>query len=689
VSDSEIINMTISFVFPVLKGRYSSSAIALSIKIIQIMLDYPVSRQLLLSQKVYLIFIDFANILKSMDKSETLSSVLKMCLDVMIYIDKLNTSTTNSHLCQSILEFAKTSRDFATITEIIRVHSSDIDIISSCVDALIGGRRRWNMIERPSYDTQWRSKLKVGDKIDARDKSNHWYESIVREIVDSVAYVHYIGWGDKYNEWISVDSDRIQMLYTETTPWRESLHLDDPIEILCLHNDGSESRRTWFRGLVSKFDDGKVLVVYDKRGHTDERWVNLLEGEEICRVGTHVPSSMDSTTDILRSNRKKELKRHNMCKVLLDILSSNIGVADIVCVCLEGIEYIMSGEDCAVHIQHISDLRPGDLLCKVLHHHANNPVIVELGCAIMEALCASRNSDIFSVGDAVNAQWRRRGNVAFPGRIARVIDNGMAYDIMYDDGDTEDNVPKDRIFHKYPPASCSNANFMESILNYIIPNTNTSNLFIDLLSMYQGKYYKAINIPLVSILAIVMDSLTDTYDLCNHIIASKVHFVIIKVLDGCSHMSSRVAAHALSIMKYVAESSVANKNAIFLADIHKSALACLNLFSNNSSITLNAIDLLTCIISKDGTFEFPACRTIENEYINEWPVRFSNENGKDTMKVCTIDVEIPLLEDTFCRYLILYIIYIVIIIFLCFYYLDGERFSCNVIVVSQGLIVLL
>jgi hypothetical protein len=44
----------------------------------------------------------------------------------------------------------------------------------------------------------------------------HWYEALILDAKEKDVFVHYMGWGDKYNEWIPRDSDRIQVLHSET-----------------------------------------------------------------------------------------------------------------------------------------------------------------------------------------------------------------------------------------------------------------------------------------------------------------------------------------------------------------------------------------------------------------------------------------------------------------------------------------
>eukprot|EP01038_Epipyxis_sp_PR26KG_P005667 gene5667-7824_t len=67
---------------------------------------------------------------------------------------------------------------------------------------------------------KWKSHLKPGDYVDARDKSRTWYEAIVESIDEQGNLkIHFRGWNpDEFDEIIPVRSinDRIRPLYTET-----------------------------------------------------------------------------------------------------------------------------------------------------------------------------------------------------------------------------------------------------------------------------------------------------------------------------------------------------------------------------------------------------------------------------------------------------------------------------------------
>jgi RNA binding activity-knot of a chromodomain len=52
-------------------------------------------------------------------------------------------------------------------------------------------------------------KLTVGQWVDVKDTIDQWLEAQVIDIKDNKVYIHYNGWGTRWDEWISMDSNRI------------------------------------------------------------------------------------------------------------------------------------------------------------------------------------------------------------------------------------------------------------------------------------------------------------------------------------------------------------------------------------------------------------------------------------------------------------------------------------------------
>jgi hypothetical protein len=62
-------------------------------------------------------------------------------------------------------------------------------------------------------------KLIVGQWVDVKDTIDQWLEAQVIDIKENKVYIHYNGWGTRWDEWIEMDSDRIMPFryYTKQT----------------------------------------------------------------------------------------------------------------------------------------------------------------------------------------------------------------------------------------------------------------------------------------------------------------------------------------------------------------------------------------------------------------------------------------------------------------------------------------
>jgi hypothetical protein len=64
-------------------------------------------------------------------------------------------------------------------------------------------------------------KLYKGQWVDVKDTIEQWLEAQVIDIKDNQIYVHYNGWGTRWDEWIDMDSDRIRPFRFHT---RQTVH---------------------------------------------------------------------------------------------------------------------------------------------------------------------------------------------------------------------------------------------------------------------------------------------------------------------------------------------------------------------------------------------------------------------------------------------------------------------------------
>jgi len=63
----------------------------------------------------------------------------------------------------------------------------------------------------------WRQALRVEDLIDVKDEAGKWYEGTIRAIRSDCLLIHqYNRWPLKWDEWIEIDSDRLERVHTYT-----------------------------------------------------------------------------------------------------------------------------------------------------------------------------------------------------------------------------------------------------------------------------------------------------------------------------------------------------------------------------------------------------------------------------------------------------------------------------------------
>ena len=70
-----------------------------------------------------------------------------------------------------------------------------------------------NLIEAFDFS---KSAYEVGEWVDVKDTINQWLEAQVMKVQNNKAYVHYNGWGTRWDEWIEFDSPRMRNFKTYT-----------------------------------------------------------------------------------------------------------------------------------------------------------------------------------------------------------------------------------------------------------------------------------------------------------------------------------------------------------------------------------------------------------------------------------------------------------------------------------------
>ena len=82
--------------------------------------------------------------------------------------------------------------------------------LKTCSDLLVSSQDKG-----PPFNTERRN-FSLGQWIDVKDTINQWLEAEVIDKTDDKVYVHYNGWGERWDEWIDMSSDRIAFFRTHT-----------------------------------------------------------------------------------------------------------------------------------------------------------------------------------------------------------------------------------------------------------------------------------------------------------------------------------------------------------------------------------------------------------------------------------------------------------------------------------------
>ena len=122
-------------------------------------------------------------------------------------------------------EFSLMMQHFGLIKDLVAVSLTPVRYFEDEFDSTLDDQNIWKTVSETRDIAEWKKNLKVGSIIDCQDRLSKWFESeIVQFNYDKKEMlIHYCEWSSKWDEWISLDDDRI-------APWRT-------------HTDGSFKNR--------------------------------------------------------------------------------------------------------------------------------------------------------------------------------------------------------------------------------------------------------------------------------------------------------------------------------------------------------------------------------------------------------------------------------------------------------------
>jgi hypothetical protein len=644
-SDPLFLETLFEILIPIFNSQQSSSALLLTLDMFSYLIRFPHCVQLLISKNIALHLVNFSKDLLGLQMTPSLKMIFHQLMSLMLAIES-HVNESLPSLLSTILVFADIARDYHTILQTMQMNESNASIMCRCVEILLGGRRRYRNKRIPSPN--WRGELTVGDRIDAKDKSQLWYEAIVKNTDNAKAevFVHYIGWGTKYDEWIPISSDRLQLLHSETGYWRDNLRLDDPVEILCIHSEGSEIKRRWFRGIVARMNErsDKLLVEYDKRGSHEERWVSISYDEEICKVGTHVPSALGSMTDILKTLRKKQLLECNSLRTVVQLLRNLFqSSVEITRACLETVQYLINPD--------------GQATAAALVNRHLQPVIDELAsllCQCIEIYSKKSEEVTFDGSQPTPAE----DIVEIASDIIATLATIPVFDAtataMETTPTTTENPNQSQVFSPPFLLAYSNASrFVEALVS-----CGGDRILMDLLISY-GKILD------IRILTSTLSTFGAIIRFNGPWSSSVVAFFVgsrgIEIVTDLANMltatksSARLVSQCLTLLQHLAEASLEHKLKIFHLHLHETCIRCVTSFPHQPRVLAASLGLLASIISRDGRYTHPQTLT------SSGPFNFDEMKHSDKYltawrsadRVPTLDhphwIEIPVAHGRCCR----------------------------------------
>jgi hypothetical protein len=99
-------------------------------------------------------------------------------------------------------------------TEMIEVLKQNINNVKTIIkNVSILNADNSNSLKGLFYN---KNDYKIGQWVDVKDTLNQWLEAQIINIRGNECQVHYNGWGNTWNEWVPMDSDRIALFRTQT-----------------------------------------------------------------------------------------------------------------------------------------------------------------------------------------------------------------------------------------------------------------------------------------------------------------------------------------------------------------------------------------------------------------------------------------------------------------------------------------
>ena len=120
-----------------------------------------------------------------------------------------------------------------------------------------------------SSDNNWRKQLTIGDKINALDGDDIWYEAIIINESEKYLTIRFYGWSDKWNIIYTRNSERVSKLFSKVPDWKNFFEIGSIIEV-------SLTRDTWIQAFIIEIDNKKNnICIITGTPNDKKKWINI------------------------------------------------------------------------------------------------------------------------------------------------------------------------------------------------------------------------------------------------------------------------------------------------------------------------------------------------------------------------------------------------------------------------------
>ena len=167
------------------------------------------------------------------------------------------------------------------------------------------------ILQMNRLNNNWQFELNVDDKVDALDSSPNsskykprWFQSKIVKKCNNKFKIHFIGWNQRFDEYISIGSKRIMPLHSKTKDWKSKLKVGNIIEVKkILETPDNKYKERWCKGIIRRFNNGRVLLKFPIENYPSS-W-HELNSENVTYNKMHIRNMEIYLKDL---NKFKEYK---------------------------------------------------------------------------------------------------------------------------------------------------------------------------------------------------------------------------------------------------------------------------------------------------------------------------------------------------------------------------------------------